>query len=36
LNLIKGDNSVKASVKRKRFMAALTDDFRETIIKQVI
>lgn len=36
LNLIKNDTSRKASVKRKRFMAALEDDFRETIIKQVI
>lgn len=36
LNLIKNDTSRKASVKRKRFMAALEDDFRETIIRQVI
>lgn len=36
LNLIKNDSSRKASVKRKRFMAALEDDFRETIIRQVI
>ncbi len=36
LNLIKNDISRKASVKRKRFMAALEDDFRETIIRQVI
>lgn len=36
LNLIKNDNSRQASVKRKRFMAALEDDFRETIIRQVI
>ena len=36
LNLIKNDTSRKASMKRKRFMAALEDDFRETIIRQVI
>ena len=36
LNLIKNDTSRNASMKRKRFMAALEDDFRETIIKQVI
>ena len=36
LNLIKSDTSVQASVKRKRLMAALNDDFRETLIKQVI
>lgn len=36
LNLIKNDTSRKASMKRKRFMAALEDDFREMIIKQVI
>lgn len=33
LNLIKNDTSRKASMKRKRFMAALEDDFRETILK---
>ena len=32
LNLIKNDTSRKASVKRKRFMAALEDDVRENII----
>jgi predicted transposase YbfD/YdcC len=36
LNLIKNDTSRQASVKRKRFMAALEDNFRETIIRQVI
>ena len=36
LNLIKNDTSRKASMKRKRFMAALEDDFREAIIRQVI
>jgi len=36
LNLIKSDISRKASVKSKRFMAALEDDFREAIIRQVI
>lgn len=36
LNLIKKDTSVKASVKRKRLMAALKDDFRETLIGQII
>jgi predicted transposase YbfD/YdcC len=36
LNLIKNDTSRKASMKRKRFMAALEDDFRETIMRQVI
>ena len=36
LNLIKNDTSRKASVKRKRFMATLEDDYRETIIRQVI
>jgi hypothetical protein len=36
LILIKNDTSRKASVKRKRFMATLENDFRETIIRQVI
>lgn len=36
LNIIRSDTSLKASVKRKRFMAALDDDFRETLIRQVI
>ena len=36
LNIIKSDVSIKASVKRKRFMAALQDDYRETLIRQVI
>ena len=36
LNLIKSDTSVKASVKRKLNMAALSDDFRETLVRQVI
>ena len=36
LNLIKNDTSRKASMKRKRLMAALEDDFREAIIRQVI
>ena len=36
LNLIKHDTSRKARMKRKRFMAALEDDFRDTIIRQVI
>ena len=36
LNPIKNDISRKTSVKRKRFMATLEDDFRETIIRQVI
>jgi len=36
LNLLKNDTSRKASMKRKRFMAALEDDFRENIIRQVI
>ena len=34
--IIKKDTSRKASVKRKRFMAALEDDFREAIIRQII
>lgn len=36
MNLIRSDTTVKASVKRKRMMAALTDDFRETLIRQAI
>ena len=36
LNLIKNDTSIKASVKRKLNMAALSDDFRETLVRQVI
>lgn len=36
LNLIRSDTSRKASIKRKRFMAALEDNFRETLIRQVI
>lgn len=36
LNLIKSDTSIKASVKRKLNMAALSDDFRETLVRQVI
>ncbi len=36
LNLIKSDTSVKASVKRKKLMAALDDDVREKIILQAI
>jgi hypothetical protein len=36
LNLIKNDTSVVASVKRKRYMAALNGDFRETLLRQVI
>lgn len=36
LNIIKSDTSIKASVKRKRLLAALKDDFRETLIQQVI
>ena len=34
LNVIKADTSTKASVKRKRAMAALSDKFRTTLIKQ--
>lgn len=36
LNLIKKDISVEASVKRKRLMAALDDDFREVLVRQAI
>lgn len=36
LNLIKSDTSRKASVKRKRFMAALDDDYRQVLMEQVI
>ncbi|MFA6038523.1 MAG: ISAs1 family transposase [Legionellales bacterium] len=36
LNLIKKDTSIDASVKRKRLMAALDDDFREIIVRQAI
>lgn len=36
LNLLKRDTSLKASIKRKRLKAALNDDFRETVIKQII
>lgn len=35
LNLIKSDTSIKASVKRKRVMAALNDDVRAAIIEQL-
>ena len=35
LNLIKNNTTRKASMKRKR-LAALEDDFRETTIRQVI
>lgn len=34
LNVIKSDSSIKASVKRKRAMAALSDDFRTTVVQQ--
>ena len=30
------ESDTQYSMKRKRFMAALEDDFRETIIRQVI
>ena len=36
LNIIKQDDTRKASMKRKRFMAALEDDYRETLIRQAI
>ena len=36
LNIIKNDTSLKASVKRKKLRAALEDDYRETLIRQVI
>ncbi len=36
LNIIKSDSSLKASVKRKRMLAALKDDYRETLIRQFI
>jgi predicted transposase YbfD/YdcC len=36
LNILKHDTTRKVSMKRKRFMAALEDDYRETLIKQVI
>ena len=36
LNLLKSDQTWKGSIKRKRQKAALEDDFRETLIKQVI
>ena len=36
LNIIKKDTSLKASVKRKKMMAALKDDYREVIIRQAI
>lgn len=36
LNIIKRDDSVKASVKRKRNMAALDDNFRTLLINNAI
>lgn len=36
LNIIKQDESIIASVKRKRMMAAFDDDFRENLIKTLI
>lgn len=36
LNLLKKDASIKASVKRKRLMAALNDEFRERLIREAI
>ena len=36
LNIIKQDDTRKARMKRKRFMAALEDDYRETLIRQAI
>jgi len=36
LNLIKSDTSVKASVKRKKMLAALDDNLRECIMRQVL
>lgn len=36
LNLLKKDTSIKASVKRKRLMAALNDEFRERLIREAI
>lgn len=35
LNILKRDNSVEASVKRKRMLAALNDDLRSTLVEQV-
>ena len=35
LNVLKTDNSVQASVKRKKQMAALDDDFRTNLIREV-
>jgi hypothetical protein len=34
--LLKADTSRKASIKRKRLMASIDDDFRETLIRQGI
>jgi predicted transposase YbfD/YdcC len=36
LNLLKADTSRKASIKRKRLMASIDDDFRENLIRQGI
>lgn len=36
LNIIKRNTSIDASVKRKRYMAALDDNVRETLIRQMI
>lgn len=36
LNIVKMDASRKASVKRKRLMASIDDDFRELLIRQAI
>lgn len=36
LNILKSDTSRKASIKRKRLMASIDDDFRENLIRQGI
>ena len=36
LNIIKADESIKASVKRKKLRAALIDEYRENLIRQII
>jgi predicted transposase YbfD/YdcC len=36
LNIIRKDTSRDASIKRKKYMAALEDDFRETLMKAII
>ena len=35
LNILRSDKTKKASIKRKRLMAILDDEYRETLIRQL-